>query len=107
MSELKAIKEPLMKHLFENAPLNPEAVETLLRFADDCMEDLPKLPDDAVKVALPNTNVGSILIQKEFAPVAEKIDELCDRLYRIDDWHAGWEYFSTICYAVDCAFTTL
>ena len=96
--------KPLMSYLFEDKPLEQDVIEALIDNAADCFDELSDLPDDAVEVELPDTNVGRIFIQKEFAPVASKIDALCDKLYELDDNCAGWEYFSTICALIDCAF---
>lgn len=96
------LKEAIMSYLRTGKSLCKEALTALIAEAGDYTEELQMEELDFEIAELPSTNVGVIYIQKDFSPYVRRIDTLCDKLYALDQWAAGWEYFSTICHFIDC-----
>ena len=51
---------------------------------------------EPIKVKLPDTNVGEIIVEKQYEDIAIKVDNLATSFYEVDDDLAGWEWFDSI-----------
>lgn len=106
------LKVIIENYLFNNKVLTDQEINMIYDYvehtSDSYLDSMINYYDDTmVKVDLPNDNVGPIYITKEYATVANKINDLATLIYDKSEVLAGYECFAAVCYILDCEFSML